>query len=302
MTYFVLNTMSKGEDIMLVNMKEILKDAQKNKYAIGCINTPNIETLRAVVGAAEELNTPIIIDHAEVHDSIIPIEFIGPYMIEYAKKAKVPVCVHLDHAKSFNFAMRAIRQGFTSIMYDCSDFEFEENVEKVKEFMKIAKELDITVEAELGVMTSGEVDTHEGGSISYSDAEKFYTDPEMAGEFVERTGVDALAVCFGTAHGIYSSKPKLDINRLKKIRENTGDCPLVMHGASGVDHEQIREAISNGISKINYYTYMATAVAPDLVEMINSNKNPVYFHEISLYATEVMKKLNLEIMNVFLNR
>lgn len=287
---------------MLVNMKEILKNAQKNKYAIGCINTPNIETLRAVIHAAEELDSPIIIDHAEVHDKIIPIEFIGPYMIEYAKKARVPVCVHLDHAKSFNFVMRAIRQGFTSIMYDCSDFEFEENIKKVQKFAKIAKELDITVEAELGVMPSGKVDTHKGEKGSdLPNAGQNYTDPDLAGEFVERTDVDALAICFGTAHGIYSSKPKLDIDRLKEIREKTGDCPLVMHGASGVDKQQIQKAISNGISKVNYYSYMSTAVAPKLTKMINESKDSVYFHDISLYATEVMEGLSKEIISVFLN-
>ena len=117
---------------MLVNMKEILETAEKNQYAIGCINTPNVETIRAVIGAAEELNTPVIIDHAQVHDSLIPIERIGPEMIAYAKKAKVPVCVHLDHGSDYNFVMRAIRVGFPSIMYDCSELPYEENLKNVK--------------------------------------------------------------------------------------------------------------------------------------------------------------------------
>ena len=284
---------------MLVNMREILKDARKNKYAVGCINTPNLETLRAVISAAEDLNSPVIIDHAEVHDSSIPIEFIGPHMIEYAKKATVPVCVHLDHGKSFDFIMRAIRQGFTSIMYDCSDFPFEENVSRVKGFTDLVKGLDITVEAELGIMTSNEGDTH--GGITGSK-EQYYTDPDMAGEFIERTGVDALAVCFGTMHGTYNEKPVLDIERLKKIIAKSGDCNIVMHGASGVDPSQVREAISCGVSKVNYYTYMATAVAPRLVNMIENSQNPVYFHEISLYATEILKELSKETIRVFLNR
>ena len=123
---------------MLVNMKEILEIAEKNQYAIPCINTPNVETIRAVIGAAEELNTPIIIDHAQVHDSLIPIERIGPEMIAYAKNASVPVCVHLDHGSDYNFVMRAIRVGFPSIMYDCSELPYEENLKNVKEFTKIA--------------------------------------------------------------------------------------------------------------------------------------------------------------------
>jgi fructose-bisphosphate aldolase class II len=289
---------------MLVNMQEMLKDAQKGKYAIGSINTPNIETLRAVVYAAEELNTPIIIDHAQVHDPIIPIEFIGTYMIEYAKKAKVPVCVHLDHASDYTFVMRSIRQGFTSIMYDCSALPFEDNVKNVKEFTEIAHKLGITVEAELGVMTSSAGDTHGSsqGNASEANLEQFYTDPDLAGQYVERTGADALAVCFGTVHGIYVSEPKLDIERLKKIKSKVGNCALVMHGASGVDAKQTRDAISNGICKVNYYTYMSTAVAPKLVEMINQSKNAVYFHDISLYATEIMKDLSKETIKVFLNR
>ena len=152
---------------MLVNMKEILKEAEEKGYAIGCINTPNMETLRAVVDAAEELNVPIIIDHAQVHDPLIPMESIGPKMVEYAKQAKVPVCVHLDHGSDYSFVMRAIRCGFSSIMYDLSALPFEENMAKLKEFTKIAHDLNITVEAELGIMTSTEEDSH-GGSIGWT--------------------------------------------------------------------------------------------------------------------------------------
>lgn len=279
---------------MLVNMKEMLEIAQKNKYAVACINTPNLETLIGVISAAEELNVPVIIDHAQVHDSIVPLEFIAPYMIEYAKKAKVPVCVHLDHAKSYNFVMRAIRLGFTSIMYDCSDLPFEENVSRVKEFVKIAHDLNITVEGELGVMTAE-------GNNDTSGLELSYTDPKAAKKFIDETNVDALAVCFGTVHGVYTQKPILDIERLKEIKAEVGEAKLVMHGASGVDFKQTQEAISNGISKINYYTYLSNSVAPKLVEMINS-KDSVYFHDISLYATEVLKQGAKEVLTAFQNK
>ena len=124
---------------MLVNMKKILEIAEAEGYAIPCINTPNEETVRAVIGAAEELNTPIIIDHAQVHDSLIPIERIGPIMLKYAKEARVPVCVHLDHGSDYEFVMRAVKVGFPSIMYDCSALPFEENVEKVAQFVKFAQ-------------------------------------------------------------------------------------------------------------------------------------------------------------------
>ncbi len=217
---------------MLVNMKEILKEAEEKGYAIGCINTPNMETLRAVVDAAEELNVPIIIDHAQVHDPLIPMESIGPKMVEYAKQAKVPVCVHLDHGSDYSFVMRAIRCGFSSIMYDLSALPFEENMAKLKEFTKIAHDLNITVEAELGIMTSTEEDSH-GGSIGWTheSIKKTFTDPQQAAEFARETGVDALAVCFGTAHGIYAEPPLLDIERnarghawRQRSRRRAGTC------------------------------------------------------------------------------
>ena len=221
---------------MLVNMKQILEEAEKNGYAIGCINTPNVETLRAVIGAAEDVGVPVIIDHAQVHDPLIPIEEIGPKMVEYAKKAKVPVCVHLDHGSDYNFVMRAIRCGFTSIMYDLSALSFEENVEKLKEFTKIAHDLDITVEAELGIMTSTEEDSHGGETgWTHETIKKTFTDPKQAAEFAERTGVDALAVCFGTAHGIYAEPPLLDIERVKAIRAAMPkECRVVKIGRAHV--------------------------------------------------------------------
>ena len=208
---------------MLVNMKDILKEAEEKGYAIGCINTPNMETLRAVVDAAEELNVPIIIDHAQVHDPLIPIESIGPKMVEYAKQAKVPVCVHLDHGSDYSFVMRAIRCGFSSIMYDLSALPFEENMAKLKEFTKIAHDLNITVEAELGIMTSTEEDSH-GGSIGWTheSIKKTFTDPQQAAEFARETGVDALAVCFGTAHGIYA-EPRGHAWR-QRSRRRAGTC------------------------------------------------------------------------------
>lgn len=240
---------------MLVNMKEILEVAEKEGYAIPCINTPNEETVRAVIGAAEELNTPIIIDHAQVHDSLIPIERIGPVMLKYAKEARVPVCVHLDHGSDYEFVMRAIKVGFPSIMYDCSALPYEENLAKVKKFVQIAHAAGITVEAELGVMASTEEDTHgdaESRVLTNEDIKEFFTEPEEAKAFAEETGCDALAVCFGTMHGIYAEPPVLDIERVKALRAAIPDtCRVVMHGASGVEFDQVQNAISAGLSLIH---------------------------------------------------
>ncbi len=287
---------------MLVNMKEILETAEKNQYAIGCINTPNVETIRAVIGAAEELNTPIIIDHAQVHDSLIPIERIGPEMIAYAKKAKVPVCVHLDHGSDYNFVMRAIRVGFPSIMYDCSELPYEENIKNVKEFTKIAHNLGITVEAELGIMASSEEDSHGGKALTNEEIRKYFTDPKQAAEFAERTGCDALAVCFGTMHGIYAEPPKLDITRVTEIRSALPEsCRVVMHGASGVEFSEVQDAINAGCSKINYYSYMAKATTKFVIEKTAETNGKIPYHELQEAAFEFMKDYAKNVIKAFKN-
>ena len=287
---------------MLVNMKEILETAEKNQYAIGCINTPNVETIRAVIDAAEELNTPIIIDHAQVHDSLIPIERIGPEMIAYAKKAKVPVCVHLDHGSDYNFVMRAIRVGFPSIMYDCSELPYEENLKNVKEFTKIAHNLGITVEAELGIMASSEEDSHGGKALTNEEIRKYFTDPEQAAEFAERTGCDALAVCFGTMHGIYAEPPKLDITRVTEIRAALPEsCRVVMHGASGVEFSEVQNAINAGCSKINYYSYMAKATTKFIMEKTSETNGKIPYHELQEAAFEFMKDYAKNVIKAFKN-
>lgn len=290
---------------MLVNLKKILEIAEKEKYAIPCINTPNVETLRAVIGAAEELNTPIIIDHAEVHDKLIPLELIGPEMIKFAKAAKVPVCVHLDHATDYTFVMRAIRIGFPSIMYDCSALPFEENVKRVKEFVEIAHKLDITVEGELGIMASTGEDSHgdaESRVLTNEDIKKFFTDPQEAKAFAEQTGCDALAVCFGTMHGIYAETPVLDIDRVKAIRKAVPkDCRIVMHGASGVEFDDVRKAIDAGCSKINYYSYMAKATTKFVGDRVQETNGTIAYHELQEEAFEFMKNYAKTVISAFKN-
>jgi fructose-bisphosphate aldolase class II len=290
---------------MLVNFKKILEVAEAEKYGIPCINTPNVETLRAVIGAAEELHTPVIIDHAEVHDKVVPLERIGPEMIKYAKEASVPVCVHLDHATDYTFVMRAIRIGFPSIMYDCSALPFEENVQRVKEFVKIAHELDITVEAELGIMTSTEEDSHghaESRVLTNEDIKKHFTDPQEAKVFAEKTGCDALAVCFGTMHGIYAETPVLDIERVAAIRAAIpGGCRVVMHGASGVEFAEVQKAIGAGCSKINYYSYMAKATTQFAGGRIAETAGKIPYHELQEEAYGFMKDYAKKVISAFKN-
>lgn len=284
---------------MLVNFGEMLKDARRNRYGVGCINTPNLEYLRALIEAAEEVNTPLIIDHAEVHDPLIPLESMAPYMIEFAKKASVPVAVHVDHGESMGFIVRGIRAGFSSVMYDCSTLPVEENIRRVKDFVEMVRPAGITVEAELGEMPSTLHDTHAGES-----APSPYTDPEIAARFVQETGVDALAVTFGTSHGMYVEDPTLDLEHLKQLDDATGETPLVMHGASGVPLAEIRKAIDLGVSKVNYYSYLAADSARFAGEVVRANEEdgaPTFYHELVEQVYAHTKEQAITLLREFKN-
>ena len=287
---------------MLVTMKEILEDAKEKKYAVGAFNVPNLESIQAVISAAEELNVPVIIQHAEVHENLITMQEIGPIMLDYARRASVPVCVHLDHGASFDLCVQAIRLGFTSVMYDASAKSYEENFEETKEMVKIAHAAGVSVEAELGHIFTSQVVQGEGagsdGKDDYDDLDSIYTDPEVAGEFVEKTGVDCLAVAFGTTHGVYLTEPKLDLPRVAEIRDAAG-VPLVMHGGSGVSDEDYRVAIENGICKVNYYTYMNTAGGKASKEYWEDESKPLFYDSMSLAATEAVKEDVKKALKVF---
>lgn len=283
---------------MLANMRQMLKDAEDGGYCIGCINTPNLETVRGVIAAAEEVNVPIIIDHAQVHDENgIKVEVIGPLMVEYAKKAKVPVCVHVDHGADFTFVLRCIKAGFSSVMYDLSRLPFEENLSKVKEFTEFAHRMDVTVEAELGIMTLAM-----GEGWTRETIKTTFTDPAEAADFAERSGVDALAVCFGTAHGIYAEPPELDIQRVRDIRAAMPDtCRVVMHGGSGVDEDQIRAAITAGVSKLNYYSYMGQAATQNMKQLLAGEYGNKQWHDVQEAQVDFIKEYAKGVLTLFKN-
>ncbi len=235
---------------MLVNMRNLLLDAQKNHYAVGLFNTIDTDALEAVISAAEEMRAPVIIGTAEVLLPYGELQLIGPSMIHAAKNATVPVAVHFDHGLTQEKCMEALELGFSSIMFDGSAGDTEENIRLTRQMVQIAHELGATVEGEIGhVCTAGQDD---------SDAEDMYTTPEEAVEFVKATGVDALAVAIGTVHGTYTKKPRLDIERLKAIRAQL-DTPLVLHGGSGLSDEDFRNTIAGGIAKINIFTDICVA-------------------------------------------
>lgn len=277
---------------MLVTLNEILAMAGSRTCAIGAFNTPNLECITAVLRAAETLQTPVIISHAELHESVAPLQSIGPVMIQAAKMAKIPVCVHLDHCETLSYMEQALKIGFTGVMYDGSLLPYSENISQTKVAVSMAKSFGAGVEAELGTLAA-----REGGQDQRAEG-PVYTDPDLVAEFCRETGIDAFAPSFGTAHGIYRSKPVLDLERVRMIAEKTG-LPLVMHGGSGVSAQDYRTAIANGIRKINYYSYMAkagVAAAKDLLD----KQDVTFFHELALAAQDAMEADAKRAMRIFI--
>lgn len=279
---------------MIVTLTEILKIAEEKNCAVGAFNTPNLECINAVISAAEELDVPVIISHAELHESVSPLDIIGPVMVLAAKNAKVPVCVHLDHCETLDYLEKAIEIGFTGVMYDGSVLPYEENVANTIKAVEIAKRTGAGVEAEIGTLAS-----REGGEEATAGG-PVYTDPDLAVRFCEETEIDALAPSFGTAHGIYKAKPVLDLDRVATISEMT-KMPLVMHGGSGVSAEDYRTAIKNGIRKINYYSYMSKAGTNAVKEMLDK-EDVTFFHDLALAAQNAMAEDAKKAMCIFANK
>ena len=235
---------------MLVTLNDILPDAQAGRYAVGLFNTTDTDMLEAAISAAEETRSPIIIGTAEILLPYGELSLIAPSVISEAKRASVPVVVHYDHGLTFDRCMEALKLGFSSIMFDGSAGDAEENLAATREIVKIAHSFGASVEGEIG---------HVGNADSGdNESDDMYTSPEEAVSFVKSTGVDALAVAIGTAHGAYKTKPRLDIERLSKIRAAL-DTPLVLHGGSGLSDDDFRNTIANGIAKVNIFTDLCVA-------------------------------------------
>ncbi len=276
---------------MLVNLEYVLKIAEEKNCAIGSFNTPNLENMIAVISAAEELNVPVIIMHAQCHEEFAPLDIVGPIMLLMAKRAKVPVCVHLDHCEDLDYLKRAIDIGFTSVMLDASSLPYDENVKMTKEAVCLAHPKNISVEAEIGVLGG-----REAGNQKPLTKEEMYTDPDLAKKFVDDANIDALACSFGTAHGIYKVKPELDFDRIQKINKLC-NLPLVMHGGSGVSSEDYVKAIKCGVRKINYYSYMSREGVYAAREILK--KDITFYHELASYATSKMKEDVIRALKIF---
>lgn len=235
---------------MLVNLNEVLKKAQKEKYAVGLFNTTDTDMLQAVIEAAEESNSPVILGTAEVLLPYGELKLIAPSVIAAAKCASVPVVVHYDHGLTFERCLEALKLGFSSVMFDGSAKPYGQNIEETKEIVKIAHAFGASVEGEIG---------HVGEAAQGDESlENMYTTAAEAKEYLENTGVDALAVAIGSAHGVYKKKPKLNIERLKEIADAVS-VPLVLHGGSGLSDDDFKNTIREGIAKVNIFTDLCLA-------------------------------------------
>ena len=267
---------------MLVTMNDVLLPAKEGRYCVGFFNAVNVEMARAVIETAEELRAPVMVGTAEILLCANPLERVAEYLIPMAKKASVPVCVHYDHALTFDKCMEALKLGFSSVMYDCSTEDYETNLEKVREVVKICHSMGVTVEGELGHVGDNE------GAGRLENPSDYFTDPVMAADFVKRTGIDSLAVAVGNAHGDYKFPPKLDFERIETIAKSTG-LPLVLHGGSGLSDDDFRIAIEKGICKVNIFTDIDKAGKTGIEEGLKNGAKSMM--GLIPYEIEAMKKV-----------
>ncbi|MEE1224216.1 MAG: class II fructose-bisphosphate aldolase [Clostridia bacterium] len=273
---------------MLVTLNEILKDAEERKYGVGLFNHLNLEMANGIIAAAEEEKSPVILGVAEVHLPSIPFEYAAAIMCESAKNASVPVCLHFDHGTDYAKIMKAIDNGFSSVMYDGSALPFEENIANTKEVSKVAHALGLTVEAELGHVGQGD-------DCDGDDYREMFTKVDEVNEFIERADVDALAVAVGTAHGPYKTKPQLDLQRLSEIYA-VSKKPLVLHGGSGLTDDDFRNTIKNGIRKVNICTEICNAAYNSYCE---SKAKGIPFEAAVIEAREAVKASVARFMRLF---
>ncbi len=269
---------------MIIGLHEALAYADRHGIALAAVNTPFFEGLLGTIAAAEKSDgVPVILQHAQVHEGVMPIDDIGPAMVALAKRSAAPFVLHIDHGEDIEYVARGFDIGFNSAMIDGSRLPFEENVARTAEVVKLAASRGFGVEGELGVMTGNENGDPDQGVAD----EELYTDPENARDFVARTGVTALAASFGTVHGVYHREPSLNYQLIDELRAKIG-VPLVMHGGSGLSAEEYRLSISHGVRKINYYTY-AARVALDAARVAAADEETILFPKVALAARNAVE-------------
>lgn len=271
---------------MLVNLDYVLKKAQQEHYAVGLFNTTDTDMLEAAIAAAEELRAPIIIGTAEVLLPYGELKLIAPSIIAAAKRASVPVVVHYDHGLTFDRCMEALQLGFSSVMFDGSAGDYETNIKETREVVRIAHAFGATVEGEIG-----HVGDAGAGDNLLTD---MYTTPKEAKEYLAATGVDALAVAIGSAHGVYKTKPKLSIDRLREIRAEV-DVPLVLHGGSGLSDEDFRSSIREGMAKVNIFTDLCLAGQRAMAEGISAGRDYLTIRNMKVEAIKEAVKTKMRL-------
>lgn len=238
----------------LISNREMLNKAQRDGYAVPAFNVHNLETVQVVAETAAKLNSPVIMAGTPGTFSYAGLDFLVSICQEAARRYRLPFALHLDHHEELADIEHKVRTGVRSVMIDASHFNFEQNIDKVSQVVRLCRRFSASVEAELGRLGGQEDD------LDVSAADSFFTDPLAAKEFVQRTGIDSLAVAIGSAHGLYQGEPNLDFERLAKIRQQV-DIPLVLHGASGIPEAMIKQAIGLGVCKVNVATDLKIAFA-----------------------------------------
>lgn len=277
---------------MLVNGETILRNAQKNGYACGAFNINNMEILQAIIAAAEEEQSPVIVQTSEGAIKYAGADYISMMAIHAANKASVPVCLNLDHGLKLETVEMCVNMGWTNVMCDASAKPYEENIEISRKVVEMAHAKNCSVEAELGKLVGIEDD------VKVSENDAVYTNPDQAKDFAERSGIDSLAVAIGTAHGKYKGEPKLDFERLRQIREKV-EIPLVLHGASGLTPEQLRTAVSLGICKINIDTDIRIAFTEAIKKVMAEKPEEFDPRKLCGPARDAMKQVVINKMRIF---
>ena len=273
---------NKEDDKMsLVTSEKMLLDAKKGGYAVGAFNVENMEMVKAVIAAAEELNAPVMLQTTPSTVKYGTLETFAGIVKAEAAKTKIPVCLHLDHGSSFELAVQAMKAGYTSVMIDGSHEDFENNIAVTKKVVDVAKAFGIPVEAELGKVGGKEDDLEADADTN--------TDPQEAKEFVERTGVSSLAVAIGTAHGFYVGTPILDKPRVSAIKEVV-EVPLVLHGASGLSEEDVRECVERGMCKVNFATELRVAYTDAVKKLLAEKPETFDPKKLGVVGIEAVKE------------
>ncbi|MFJ5770420.1 ketose-bisphosphate aldolase [Psychrobacillus sp. NPDC093180] len=278
---------------MLVNTKEMLKNAQSGKYAVAAFNVYSLETVQAAVRVAERENQPVIIALGERYFPSVDVEGFAGLVKAIAEKSPVPIALHLDHAYEKESIIRAIRAGFTSVMFDGSAYEIEENIRRTKEIVEIAHMAGVSVEAEIGSLAKGDFSDEEEGDGTL-------TDPQSAKDFVAETGVDFLAAAIGTVHGMYKGEPKIDLPLLERIAQAV-DVPLVLHGGSGTPESIVKQAVQLGICKVNVNTEVSIAAVTYLQNAFEQKQMP-HLSTVMEEMQQTMESVMTKFVRLFANK